>query len=145
MSDWKLQQMVKASGWPLPPDTLAPGTDFNAPASDGVVPLHWACREGKDGLLKHMLAHGARVLPPDNAGLDLLALALQSKSYQAVMMVMDALKHTGAPPPDAAMQQQLTQAFNTSHTNAKNRLAQSLWDWKHPKKPRGTAPTTGRS
>ena len=31
MTDWKTRQMIKASGWPLDPDLLAPGADFNAP------------------------------------------------------------------------------------------------------------------
>ena len=42
MTDWKTRQMIKASGWPLEPDTLAPGTDFSAPQADGLVPLHSA-------------------------------------------------------------------------------------------------------
>ncbi|MDP3886516.1 hypothetical protein [Hydrogenophaga sp.] len=30
MSDWKHQQMIKASGWPLAADLLAPDADFTA-------------------------------------------------------------------------------------------------------------------
>jgi hypothetical protein len=46
MTDWKTQQMIKASGWPLAPELLAPGANFSAPAEGGLVPWHWACSEG---------------------------------------------------------------------------------------------------
>jgi hypothetical protein len=69
--DWKTRQMIKASGWPLPPDTLAPGTDFNAAQANGLVPLHWAVQGGKPGLLEYLLAQGADVnaTPPGGHGL----------------------------------------------------------------------------
>ena len=127
--DWKTRQMIKASGWPLDPDTLAPGTDFNAPQADGLVPLHWACQGGKPGLLDHLLAHGADVNAQPPGGHGLLAWAVASKNYQTVMLVIDRLKATGAPPPDEALQKRLTHAFASSHTNAKNRLQQTLRDW----------------
>ena len=59
MPDWKTRQMIKASGWPLAPELLEPGADFHAPAEGGLVPFHWACTEGKAGVLKYMLEHGA--------------------------------------------------------------------------------------
>lgn len=127
--DWKTRQMIKASGWPLDPDTLTPGTDFNAPQADGLVPLHWACQGGKPGLLDHLLAHGADVNAQPPGGHGLLAWALASKNYQTVMLLIDRLKATGAPPPDEALQKRLTHAFASSHTNAKNRLQQTLRDW----------------
>ncbi len=68
MSDWKLQQMVKASGWPLDPACLAPGADFNARADGGLVPLVWACQHGKAGLVAHVITHGARVDVPAGRG-----------------------------------------------------------------------------
>ena len=131
MTDWKTRQMIKASGWPLDPDTLAPGTDFNAPqpAADGQVPLHWACQGGKSGLLEYLLAHGADVNAQPPGGHGLLAWALASKNFQTVMLLIDRLKATAAPPPDEALQKQLTQAFASGHTNAKNRLQQTLRDW----------------
>lgn len=129
MTDWKTRQMIKASGWPHDPDTLAPGTDFNAPLADGLVPLHWAAQGGKAGLLAYLLANGADVNAQAPGGHGLLAWALASKNYQAVMMLIDQLKVTGSPPPDEALQKRLTQAFAGGHTNAKNRLQQTLRDW----------------
>lgn len=128
-TDWKIRQMIKASGWPLDADTLAPGTDFNAPQADGRVPLHWAVQGGKPGLLEYLLAHGADVnaMPPGGHGL--LAWALASKSHQSVMLLIDRLKATGGTPPDEALQKRLTQAFAGSHANAQNRLRQALKDW----------------
>ncbi len=128
-ADWKTRQMIKASGWPLNPDTLAPGTDFNAPQANGLVPLHWAVQGGKPGLLEYLLAHGADVNAQPPGGHGLLAWALASKNYQTVMLLIDRLKATGAPPPDEALQKHLAQAFASSHTNAKNRLQQTLRDW----------------
>ena len=49
MTPWQLQQMIKASGWPLAAEHLAPGADFNARLDGGLVPLHWACTGGKAG------------------------------------------------------------------------------------------------
>jgi ankyrin repeat protein len=129
MTDWKTRQMIKASGWPHDPDTLAPGTDFNAPQADGLVPLHWAVQGGKPGLLAYLLAHGADVNAQPPGGHGLLAWALATQNFQAVMMLIDQLKATAAPPPDEALQKRLTQAFASSHTNAKNRLQQTLRDW----------------
>jgi ankyrin repeat protein len=129
MTDWKTRQMIKASGWPHDPDTLAPGTDFNAPQADGLVPLHWACKEGKPGLLAYLLENGADVSAQPPGGHALLAWTLATRNFQAVMMVIDQLKATAAPPPDEALQKRLTHAFAKSHTNAKNRLQQTLKDW----------------
>ena len=132
--DWKTRQMIKASGWPLEPDTLAPGTDFNAPQANGLVPLHWAVQGGKPGLLDHLLAHGADVNAQPPGGHGLLAWALASNNYQTVMRLIDRLKATGAPPPDEALQKRLSQTFASSHTNAKNRLQQTLRDWQRIRK-----------
>ena len=49
---WALQQAIKAAGWPLAPELLAPGADFLAPLDGGLVPLHWACAGGKHGLVR---------------------------------------------------------------------------------------------
>ena len=62
MTDWKLEQMIKAAGWPLAAEHLAPGANFNARLDGGLVPLHWACAAGKAGVVQHMLDHGADVL-----------------------------------------------------------------------------------
>ena len=35
----------------------------------------------------------------------------------------------GCPPPPQALQQGLAKAFSTGHTNARNRLSQTLKDW----------------
>lgn len=129
MSDWKLQQMIKASGWPLAPERLAPGADFNARLDGGLVPLHWACRAGKPGVLKHMIEHGANVLDAADDGQTPLAMALQSGSFQAVMLLIERLKALAAPPPDEALRQRLTETFSQGHTDAKNRLLQTLKDW----------------
>lgn len=129
MPDWKLQQMIKASGWPLAPELLAPGADFNARLDGGLVPLHWACAGGKAGVVRHMIEHGANVLDAADDGQTPLAMALASGSFQTVMLVMDRLKALRAPPPDAAIRQQLASAFDQSHTDAKNRLLQTLRDW----------------
>jgi len=129
MIDWKLQQMVKASGWPLDPACLAPGADFNARVDGGLVPLVWACQHGKAGLVAHMIKHGARVDAPAEDGRSLLELALASASFQVVMMLIDELKAAGVPPPDEALRQMLTQTFRKGHPNSKNRLLQTLRDW----------------
>jgi ankyrin repeat protein len=129
MTDWKTQQMIKASGWPLAPEDLAPGANFNARLADGLVPLHWACLAGKAGVVKHMLAHGADVHDLTANGQGMLELALRSKDFQTVMLVIDQLKAATAPPPTEAQKKQLTNAFSQAHTNAKNRMQQTLKDW----------------
>lgn len=129
MSTWQLQQMIKASGWPLAPELLAPGADFNARLDGGLVPLHWACAQGKPGLLKHMIEHGANVLDAADNGDTPLTLALRAGSFQGVMLVIDRLKALGAPPPDDALRQRLTDTFSQGHTDARNRLLQTLKDW----------------
>jgi ankyrin repeat protein len=135
MSDWKFDQMIKASGWPLAPQALAAGADFHARLEGGLVPLHWACREGKVGLLKHMLEHGADVLDAPTPEQPLLALALSSGSFQTVMLLIDQLKAVRAPLPDPALQAQLIYAFKDAHTEARNRLQQSLKDWARKVRP----------
>jgi ankyrin repeat protein len=129
MSDWKFDQMIKASGWPLDPEALAAGADFNARLDGGLVPLHWACREGKVGILKHMLAHGADVLDQPDSGGSLLALALSSGSFQIVMLLIEQLKALGAPVADQALKKKLLHTFMDAHTDARNRLQQTLKDW----------------
>jgi uncharacterized protein len=135
MTHWKTQQMLKASGWPLAPELLAaPDADFNARLEGGLVPLHWACTEGKAGVLKYMLEHGANVLDAADgavsvAGRTPLYMAIHSGNFQTVMLVIDQLKAIGAPPADEALKKRLTSAFSKSHADARNRLAQTLKDW----------------
>lgn len=129
MIDWKLSQMIKASGWPSAPEAFLPGADFSAKTEGGWVPLHWACLHGKDGLLRHMLENGANVLDRTEEGQGLLELALKSGSFQTVMLLIDALKAVAAPSLTAVQQQALTQAFSKGHPNLKNRLQQTLKDW----------------
>lgn len=129
MTDWKIQQMIKASGWPLAPELLAPGADFNARLTDGLVPLHWACQQGKAGVVKYMIEQGADVLDRTGNGRGLLELATDSESFQVVMLVIDQLKLLAAPAPDEAMRKRLTHVFRAAHTNARNRLQQTLKDW----------------
>ena len=134
VADWKLQQMVKASGWPLGPELLKPGTDFCAPAGNGLVPLHWACVHGKDGLVKHMIAQDANVLSMTAAGHSMLALAVQSGSFQTVMLLIDQLKALAAPLPSADLKERLLKTFGNGHPNQKNRLQQTLKDWERIRK-----------
>ncbi|OSZ65420.1 ankyrin repeat domain-containing protein [Hydrogenophaga sp. IBVHS2] len=126
---WALQQAIKAAGWPLAPGLLAPGADFLAKLDGGLVPLHWACAGGRHGLVRHMLEHGADPRVADEQGRTPLELALQAGSFQLVMLLIDRLKARAEPPPDAALRQRLTAAFATSHTDARNRLQQTLRDW----------------
>jgi ankyrin repeat protein len=140
MTDWKLLQMIKACGWPLAPELLATDADFNARLEGGVVPLHWACTQGKAGLVKHMLQHGANVQDADDEGQMPLAMALNSESFQVVMLVIDRLKALSAPPPDAALRKRLTDSFSKGHTDAKNRMVQTLKDWDRIARKAGTAP-----
>ena len=127
--------MIKASGWPLAPELLtAPNADFNARLEGGLVPLHWACAEGKAGVLKYMLERGANVLDVADgavsvAGRTPLYMAVHSGSFQVVMMVIDRLKELGASPPDEALKKRLAHVFRASHADAKNRLQQTLKDW----------------
>lgn len=138
MSSWQFQQMIKASGWPLAAEQLAPGADFNARLEGGLVPLHWACAAGKASLVKHMIEHGADVSDAAPDGQTPLTLALQAGNFQSVMLVIDRLKALGAPPPDDTLRQRLTTTFHESHTDARNRLQQTLKDWDRiAKKARG--------
>ena len=127
--------MIKASGWPLAPELLtAPDADFNARLEGGLVPLHWACTEGKAGLVAFMLERGANVLDAADgavsvAGRTPLYMAIHSGSFQTVMLVIDQLKVIGAPPADEALRKRLTGMVSKSHADAKNRLAQTLKDW----------------
>lgn len=127
--DWRLQQMIKASGWPWAPDLLAPGSDFNAPVADGVSPLHWACTHGKDGLLKYMIGEGATLIDMAMDGQACLSMAVQSGSFQTVMLLIDWLKALNAPAPGPDTRQTLVKVFSTGHPNQKNRLQQTLKDW----------------
>jgi ankyrin repeat protein len=129
MTDWKTRQMIKASGWPLAPERLAPDADFNARLDGGLVPLHWACEQGKPGLVKHMIEHGANVLDAAADGQTPLAMAVHAGSFQTVMLLIDRLKALAAPPPDEALRQQMTDAFSQGHADARNRLLQTLKDW----------------
>ena len=93
------------------------------------MPLHWACAEGKSGVVKHMIEHGANVLDAAADGQTPLTMAVKSGSFQAVMLVIEWLKALAAPTPDEALRQRLQDTFGQSHTNAKNRLQQTLKDW----------------
>lgn len=143
MSDWHIQQLIKASGWPLAPTTLAAGTDFNAPQAGGLVPLTWACEHGKAGLLRHLLSLGASPLTHPLGGHGLLALLVRSADHQAVMLLIDHLKAAGEPAPEAALKKQLLHAFRSSHTVARNRLQQTLKDWERLSKTGGSGKTRG--
>ena len=140
MNDWKLLQMIKACGWPLAPELLASDANFNARLEGGLVPLHWACTQGKAGLVKHMIQNGANVQDAADDGQTPLTLALDSKSFQTVMLVIDRLKALSAPPPDEALRKRLTDVFSEGHTDAKNRILQTLKDWDRIAKKAGTAP-----
>ncbi|HEX5286444.1 MAG TPA: ankyrin repeat domain-containing protein [Polaromonas sp.] len=129
MSDWKTQQMIKASGWPEAPEALAIGANFNQATASGLVPLHWACQHGKAGLVRHMIAHGANVADVSADGKSMLALALDAQDFQTLMLLIDHLKATGAPPPDEATQERMTQSFRGSHPDSRNRILQTLRDW----------------
>lgn len=129
MSDWKTQQMIKASGWPEAPEALAIGANFNQATASGLVPLHWACQHGKAGLVRHMIAHGVNVADVSADGKSMLALALDAQDFQTLMLLIDQLKATGAPPPDDATQERMTQSFRGSHPDSRNRILQTLNDW----------------
>lgn len=87
--------MIKASGWPDTAETLAPGANFNQSTTSGLIPLHWACRHGKTGLVRHMFANGANVADVTLGGKSMLELALDAQDYQTVMLLIDQLKATG--------------------------------------------------
>ncbi len=140
MNDWKLLQMIKACGWPLAPELLSSAANFNARLDGGLVPLHWACAQGKAGLVKHMTEHGANIQDADDDGQTPLTMALKSGSFQVVMMVIDRLKALSAPPPDLAMRKLLTESFSKGHTDARNRLVQTLKDWDRIAKKAGKTP-----
>ena len=140
MNDWKFQQMIKASGWPLAPELLASSANFNVRLADGLVPLHWACAQGKAGLVKYMTQHGANVQDFDDEGQTPLILALNSGSFQVVMLLIDQLKALAAPPPDLALRQRLTESFSKGHADARNRMVQTLKDWDRIARKAATAP-----
>lgn len=129
MSDWKTQQMINASGWPEAPEALAIGTNFNQATASGRVPLHWACEHGKTGLVRYMIAHGANVADVTADGKSMLELALNAQDFQSLMMLIDQLKATGAPPPSEAIKARLTQSFRGGHPDSHNRILQTLRDW----------------
>lgn len=130
MSDWKTQQMIKASGWPEGPEAFAIGADFSRPTAGGLVPLHWACGHGKTGLVRHMIAYGANVADTTTDGQSMLELALNAQDFQTLMLLIDQLKARGAPLPSAQIQERLTQSFRGSHPSSRNRIRQTLHDWK---------------
>lgn len=140
MNDWKFLQMIKACGWPLAPELVTSDANFNARLDGGLVPLHWACAQGKAGLLKHMILHGANVQDADDDGQTPLTMALNSGSFQVVMLVIDRLKALSAPSPDLAFRKLLTESFSKGHTDARNRLVQTLKDWDRITKKAGTTP-----
>lgn len=140
MNDWKLLQMIKACGWPLAPELLGSDADFNARLEGGLVPLHWACAQGKAGLVKHMIQHGADVQDADDSGQTPLTLALNSGSFQVVMLVIDQLKALSAPAPDPALRTRLSDSFSKGHADARNRMAQTLKDWDRIARKTRTAP-----
>jgi ankyrin repeat protein len=140
MNDWKLLQMIKACGWPLAPELLASNADFNARLEGGLVPLHWACAQGKAGLVKHMTQHGANVQDADDEGLTPLDMALNAQSFQVVMLVIDRLKALAAPAPDLALRQRLTTSFSKGHADARNRMVQTLKDWDRIARKAGSTP-----
>jgi hypothetical protein len=70
------------SGWPLAPELLASDANFNARLDGALVPLHWACAQGKAGLVKHMIQHGANVLDAADDGQTSLALTLNAGTFQ---------------------------------------------------------------
>lgn len=121
--------MIKASGWPLEPELLAPGADFRAPAAGGLVPWHWACSEGKAGLVRYMLDNGADPQDRTPTGQGMLHMAARAKSFQVVMLLIDALKASGAPAPEEGLRSFLTKTFSKGHPDSKNRLQQALKDW----------------
>ena len=55
-------------------------------------------------------------------------------------LVIDRLKALSAPPPDEALRKRLTDVFSEGHTDAKNRILQTLKDWDRIAKKAGTAP-----
>ena len=87
-----------------------------------------------------MIQNGADVQDATDDGQTPLTLALDSKSFQVVMLVIDRLKALSAPPPDEALRKRLTDAFSEGHTDAKNRILQTLKDWDRIAKKTGTAP-----
>ena len=139
MNDWKFEQMIKASGWPLAPELLASDANFNARLDGGLVPLHWACAQGKAGLVKYMTQHGANVQDCDDDDQTPLALALNAGSFQVVMLLIDQLKAMAAPPPDLALRKRLTDSFSKGHADARNRMVQTLKDWDRIARKTGTA------
>lgn len=126
---WRLQQMIKASGWPLAPEAFAPGANYSAKLEGGLVPFHWACQHGKDSLVKHMIEHGANVQDRTERGVSMLALALESKSFQTVMPLIDQLKAEAAPLPSDELKQRLLKTFSVGHVNLRNRIKQTIRDW----------------
>jgi uncharacterized protein len=139
MNDWQLQQMIKACAWPLGPELLASGANFNARLEGGLVPLHWACAQGRAGLVQYMLEHGADVQDADAQGHTPLTLALDAGSFQAVMLLIERLKALAAPPPDLALRQRLSGSVSKGHSDARNRMAQTLKDWDRIAKKAGTS------
>ena len=129
MSDWKIQQMIKTSGWPEAPEALAIGANFNQATASGLVSLHWACEHGKTGLVRHMIAHGANVADVSADGKSMLELALNAHDFQSLMLLIGQLKATGAPPPGEKIKTRLIQAFRGSHPDSRNRMLQTLRDW----------------
>lgn len=76
-----------------------------------------------------MIEHGANVLDAAVDGQTPLSMAVKSGSFQTVMLVIDRLKALAAPPPDEVLRKRLQDTFGQSHTDAKNRLQQTLKDW----------------
>jgi hypothetical protein len=59
----------------------------------------------------------------------MLELALDAQDFQTLMMLIDQLKATGAPPPSEAIKARLVQSFRGGHPDSRNRILQTLRDW----------------
>lgn len=129
MTDWKTQQMIKASGWPGASEDLAVGSNFNQATACGLVPLHWACEHGKPGLVRHMITHGANVADVSADGKSMLELALNAQDFHTLMLLIDQLKATGTSLPSEAIKDRMIQSFRGSHPDSRNRILQTLGDW----------------
>ena len=76
-----------------------------------------------------MIAHGANVADVAADGKSMLELALNAQDFHTLMLLIDQLKVTGAPPPSEATKARLIQSFHGSHPDSRNRVLQTLRDW----------------
>jgi ankyrin repeat protein len=85
-----LADLIKAGDREAALEMIRAGTDVNAAQGDGTTPLHWAVYKIDSGLVKALLAHGAKADVKNNFGASPLAEAVKVADTGLVRMLLKA-------------------------------------------------------